>query len=428
MIMARLTSPEINRVGGIWQGMSGSPVYAGNGRLIGAVAYGLSLGPSRVAGLTPFETMDDYMGPAAIRIPVGQRAARVIASATDLTEEQAAGGFTQLPMPLGVSGVGSKRLQASRGRSWLPNDTYAAGSAGPPGVGPGVETIVAGGNLGAALSYGDITMAGVGTTTSVCGDRVVGFGHPMAFLGRTTEMLLPADAIYIQEDPTLAPFKVANLGLPVGTLTDDRTTAITGTLGPLPETTDISSRVTFGARSRTGRTHVSVPMAAPSAVFYQVLANNDRVIDGLMAGSELQTWTIKGHTAAGPWILNMAERYVSSDDITFEVPWEIADQVYFLGRLPGVTIDRVWVAGTVNEDTSVYSMGTVRQYQAGAWRPVSTSNPIRARAGQTLRLKVALNSASGSRNLWVALTVPKAAGESRGRLSLVGGYSIRGDN
>ena len=27
---------------GIWQGMSGSPVYAADGRLIGAVAYGLS--------------------------------------------------------------------------------------------------------------------------------------------------------------------------------------------------------------------------------------------------------------------------------------------------------------------------------------------------------------------------------------------------
>ncbi|MCB0907999.1 MAG: hypothetical protein KDB63_12880, partial [Nocardioidaceae bacterium] len=46
MVMVRLTSTEIDRVGGIWAGMSGSPVYADDGRLIGAVAYGLAWGPS----------------------------------------------------------------------------------------------------------------------------------------------------------------------------------------------------------------------------------------------------------------------------------------------------------------------------------------------------------------------------------------------
>ena len=50
MILVRLTSTEINRVGGIWSGMSGSPVYAADGRLIGAVSYGLAAGPSKVAG------------------------------------------------------------------------------------------------------------------------------------------------------------------------------------------------------------------------------------------------------------------------------------------------------------------------------------------------------------------------------------------
>ena len=50
MIMTRLSSPEIDRVGGIWEGMSGSPVYASDGRLIGAVAYGLALGPSPSPG------------------------------------------------------------------------------------------------------------------------------------------------------------------------------------------------------------------------------------------------------------------------------------------------------------------------------------------------------------------------------------------
>lgn len=51
MIIADLTSPDIDRVGSIWAGMSGSPVYAADGRLIGAVSYGLAWGPSPVAGI-----------------------------------------------------------------------------------------------------------------------------------------------------------------------------------------------------------------------------------------------------------------------------------------------------------------------------------------------------------------------------------------
>ncbi len=47
------------------------------------------------------------------------------------------------------------------------------------------------GNLVATMSTGDIVQAGLGTITSVCGDRVVGFGHPMNFVGKTTYLRLP---------------------------------------------------------------------------------------------------------------------------------------------------------------------------------------------------------------------------------------------
>ena len=64
MIVAELHSPAIDAAGGIWQGMSGSPVYAEDGRLIGAVAYGLAYGSSPVAGITPYEDMQGYLGAA----------------------------------------------------------------------------------------------------------------------------------------------------------------------------------------------------------------------------------------------------------------------------------------------------------------------------------------------------------------------------
>ncbi len=109
MIMVELESPALERAGGIWQGMSGSPVYV-DGQLLGAVAYGLSWGPSPIAGVTPFSEMDDYL--AARRAPgakqdveVDGKTARTIARRSDVSRSQAAQGFTALPVPMGVTGV-----------------------------------------------------------------------------------------------------------------------------------------------------------------------------------------------------------------------------------------------------------------------------------------------------------------------------------
>src|SRR5262245_28232537 len=63
MIIARMSGSEITDPAtgdiwrGIWAGMSGSPVYAPDGRLIGAVAYGLTYSPSDYAGITPAAEM-----------------------------------------------------------------------------------------------------------------------------------------------------------------------------------------------------------------------------------------------------------------------------------------------------------------------------------------------------------------------------------
>lgn len=46
----------IHNAGGIWAGISGSPVYLGN-RLLGSVSYSLTGAPSRIAGVTPAAAM-----------------------------------------------------------------------------------------------------------------------------------------------------------------------------------------------------------------------------------------------------------------------------------------------------------------------------------------------------------------------------------
>ncbi|MFC4785129.1 hypothetical protein ACT8ZV_11665 [Nocardioides sp. MAHUQ-72] len=433
MLMVRLSSDEINRVGGIWQGMSGSPVYDADGDLLGAVAYGLSWGPSPVAGVTPFEDMDDYLAaaPAAKRVAVDSATARMIARSTDVTRAQAADGFSQLPMPMGVSGVSDRHLAKAEKRvtkhEWLPRSTYRMGRAAAVGAptAAGPDTVVAGGNLAASLSYGDVTQAGVGTATSVCDGRVVGFGHPMAFLGTTSMSLHPADAIYVQEDSLGAPFKVANLGAPAGTISDDHLTGITGALGSLPATSDVSSSVSYHARSRDGASHVTVPQAMASTVFYQLVANHDRVVDGIIPGSELLSWQITGHDRDGSaFDLSVTDRFVSNYDITFDSAFELADFVYSLSTLPGVTIDDVTMDSEVVDDNSTWQVARLEQKVGGSWVKVGKGSPVVAEAGSTPRLRAVLKSDSDTRTVPVQVKLPAKAAGSQGRLQVIGGNDV----
>lgn len=406
--------------------MSGSPVYADDGRLIGAVAYGLSWGPSPIGGVTPFEDMDDYLAaaPAANRVTVDGKTARTIAEHSDVTQTQAREGFSQLRMPLGMSGVSSARLaQAARvDKPYAPKDVYSIGRADGAAAGP--ESIVAGGNLAASVSYGDVTLAGVGTATSVCAGRVVGFGHPLAFLGETTLSLHPANALFIQPESLGAPFKLANLGAPTGTITDDRLAGITGSFGDTPDAADITSTVSYDGRSRTGETHVTVPAFMADGVFGQFLSNHDRVLDGVVDGTEVQEWTITGTRADGsPFDLTYADRYTSSD-VTFGSVFELADLVYSLGIVPGVTIDSVTVDSDVDDETGAWEVSSMEQRRGGAWGKITRKNPAVAKAGKVLLARAVLTGPEGTTMVPVRFVVPKKAAGSKTVLNVSGGSDL----
>ena len=174
----------------------------------------------------------------------------------------------------------SRAAQEADGRSWFSGGAMVMGRAAAAPAGPTADDVEAGGNLAASLSYGDVALAGVGTATSVCDGEVVGFGHPLDFAGDDqTYGLHPAEAVYVQPDSLGAPFKVANLGDPVGTITDDHLTGITGTFGDVPDVITVQSDVTYGARQRLGTSYVSVPDALAEVAFYQNLGNHFTVVD-----------------------------------------------------------------------------------------------------------------------------------------------------
>jgi hypothetical protein len=426
MIMIDLDMDAFDQTGGVWQGMSGSPVYAADGRLIGAVAYGLSWGASPIAGITPFELMDDYLTetPAPVtRLDASQ--ARVVAKRAGITQQQAAQGFRELPMPLGVAGLSARRLAQAqdKGPDYLQKNTYVMGRADSGADAPGAETIIAGGNLAASASYGDITFAGVGTATSVCNGEVVGFGHPLFLEGTTTEGLHSADALYVQPDSLGSPFKVANIGPVLGTITEDRLTGISGPFGPAPEASTVTSTVTQGDKSRTGSTDVTVGAALPDVTFYQLLTNSDLVLGGSAEGTSLQGWTVTGDDNGTPFELSFTDRYTGGD-LIYDPIFQLADLTYALAYIDGVTVDDITADNTVTDEDDTFRLGIVQQKVGSQWTRVSGSTPVRVKPGGTVRLRLLLSGSAGKATIPVpAIKIPKKA-SGRAQLSVQGGNNF----
>jgi len=431
MIVAELHSPAIDAAGGIWQGMSGSPVYAEDGRLIGAVAYGLAFGSSPVAGITPYEDMQGYLGAAkaAPEVAVGSRMATRIAAETDVTRTEAAQGLRQLPMPMGVGGVdlarARKAVKASGGSELVTADSYRIGrSSGTAAA--GMAAVVAGGNVAAVLSHGDITLAGIGTATSVCGNRVVAFGHPLSFTGRARLGLAAADAVYVQEDPLGVPFKVANLGELGGTVTDDRLAGIAGTFGTSPTPAPVRSKVSYDGRSRTGTTQVLDASALGDVTLLAGLANHDRVVDGVIGGSETQSWTITGTRSGSPFRLRYADRYQAAGDVGSVGAFDLATVVATLSSVSNVKLTGVTNDVRVSDNGMRHRVVKIQQRTGGRWVDV-TGKTAKVRAGKTLVLRTQLLGSDGhTRSVFrEEIPIPKRLKGQTGVATVVGGNSFQ---
>ncbi|WP_122817506.1 hypothetical protein [Nocardioides pantholopis] len=433
MVMVDVDLPDVglgpaNQPTGIWQGMSGSPVYAADGRLVGAIAYGMSWGPSQIAGVTPFEAMDEHLAvpaPATVTVPkpVARRLARSGAPALAATPGPVQ--LSRLDPALSVAGVSAHRLarlQAAK-RPWASGTTRLAGRATQAAS---AASIVAGGNLATSAAYGDVTLGGVGTATSVCEGRVVGFGHPAFLLGATAMALQPAEAVYVQADTAGSPFKVANIGAPVGVITDDRRTGIAGTFGAAPAGLPVTSTVVHGARTRTGRTDVYVAEAAAETAYLQLLGNHDTVLDGDVVGSSLLTWQVAGTDAAGrPFRLGLTNRYAGIDGVD-EAAYGISDLVWALDQLDGVTIGSISSTSTISTQRSPLQVARLEQRRAGAWVRVTRAAPVRTRKGRTVRLRVVLQGGGVTRYVPADFKAPSPRYGRRVKVAVTGGTQLGG--
>ena len=442
MIMAELTSTQIDKTG-IWQGMSGSPVYAADGRLIGAVSYGLSTGPSPVAGITPAAAMQKLLGAAPTtaaarstlgqvrdngRVPISDKQAARVARESGLSARVVSPGFARLPMPMFVSGkVGrlnrAAKVLGMKGVRPFGGTTASAGSA--PSV------IVPGGNVAATVSYGDLTSGGIGTVTAVCGSQVLAFGHPMNWTGPSLLTMHGADAIYIQSDPTLAGFKVANLTAPAGAIAQDRFVGLLGDIGATPPTTTVSAHVaSVAGGSRDGVTRISVPNAMPEIAAFHLLADEDAVNDRIGAGSARVRWTVEGVREDGtPFEFTRVNDYASQFDLTFETIFESYEQLSRVlhNKFEDVTITDVSYRSMLDPDYKALRLATVERKVGGHWTALSRRSDLVARGGTTLHLRAVLHRVEGGARVVqpVDVRVPNVARRTFGFLQIAGGSSFR---
>ena len=440
MIMARLSSPALTEAGGVWAGMSGSPVYTADGRLIGAVAYGLAAS-SPVAGITPAADLDrlltadpdDPKAGARARVRPGAAAVRALRSA-GASEAQATRGFAQLPEPLSLSGAtsaGAKtlvaRLQRRTGQRVVTGGASASGTASP-------STVSGGSNVAAAVSYGDVTLSAVGTTTYTCGGRLVAFGHPMLDAGVTTMSAHAASAVYVQPDPVFGPFKVANVGGLVGVVDRDRTLGIRGRFGAAPRGTAVTSRLTrveTGA-ARSGRSTVVYDSLLPDAAALHALTNVDRVMGSSASkGTARIMVTINGSRARGrAFTVRHGDVLTAmSGDQPLDV--QAGEMVYsMLAALQGqsfedVTIDSVQVTGSVSSKASQWSRPKVEVKQGKTWG--SASGGVVAKPGATLWTRTTLTgyrAPSTRTTVKVGIVVPRSAAGRTAMLSITGGPDL----
>jgi hypothetical protein len=241
---------------GVVAGMSGSPVYI-DGKLAGALSlkFGVFV-KEPLGGVTPIEdilsipTDESPSSPKALAANSGADkldsavvTARVVSGA-DLPHYPVPTKWAQLAgvsgdaflepiaAPLVFSGFAPSTLRQYAG-DWTPYGMVAtAGGTAAPEIDD--AKVVPGDMVSMVLVQGDISMSAACTVTAVMEDRVYACGHPLFGLG-SSAMPLARGRTLTTLSSDFNSTKIVNAGGVIGTLTEDRLTAVMGRVGPSPK-------------------------------------------------------------------------------------------------------------------------------------------------------------------------------------------------
>ena len=415
LILARLEGGPLAETGVI-AGMSGSPVYI-DGRLVGAVSYSIGAFPKEpIAGITPIGEMIDATADSGARrtaaaspridLPITPEHLAAVVRALSAR----AGTFADRPVDVQAFGLpaasGSSMGALLRpiatplvmsGMDATTSDLLStmfrdAGfapvlSGGSSGDAPSSnEPLRPGDPIGVSLLGGDSEMGATGTITHIDGNRIYAFGHPFFSFGPTAFPMTRA-TVYTSLPSLMSSFKIATMGDVVGTMQQDRATAIAGTLGPGPAVVPVSvtlvpeGGVTLTFKYTVVNDQIFTPLLTYVAVF-NTLQNYERNFGAM-------TFTVKGRAS-----------FEKHDELSYEdiftgdnpIPAASAYVAGPITMLLANDIERVSLKGV---DLTI---ATAEESRAATIERVWLDD-VRPRAGRTVPLKVLTRSYRGAEKI-----------------------------
>ena len=297
MIMARTSGDFIEHVGGVLQGMSGSPIYV-DGRLIGALAAGLKdLSPytffiTPIEDMTPLWDMPDTKNQTRIQTVNIVEAVEARKKAEEKEKlrarEKAVGKMSRAEREAEwrdmIDALTGKKADDTKGTEETSEGTNEAPEENTPAQSETAEqgkteekayfftrgfnaaglryleknlpagttfiplgttgdsgkihtrydaTLEGGQPIGVAVVYGDFSIGATGTVTAVDGKKVVAFGHSFMHKGNVNYFMTDADVIGTIAGQSNG-VKIANIGSVIGRISQDRETGVAGMLGTFP--------------------------------------------------------------------------------------------------------------------------------------------------------------------------------------------------
>jgi hypothetical protein len=415
--------------------MSGSPVYI-DGRLIGAVSYALgSFSKEPIAGITPIEEMTTATDGVRRPVPVARldfpmsrqdlvaafsRALHGTPPFVDRPDDARLLGTT------GVAGFGSRELGAMlrpiatplvmagfdadvaetlsaafQNQGFVPT---GAGAGTRPGEMPFEGPLKPGDAVGVTFVSGDFLLGATGTVTHIDGDRVYAFGHPMYNLGPTAFPMTRA-YVYTLLPSLFSSSKLAITGEVIGTLLQDRPTAVSGRLGPgprlIPVTLDLESAHT---ERRTFRFDVVQDQLFTPLMTYSALLNTLLAYEREMGAA---TYEVSGRVIVdGQQPLTFANLFAGDAPGPSAASYIVSPLTALLGNMEApVDLSRIDL-----------TIKTEEQPRTATLERVWIDDP-RPRPGRTVPLKVLLKTYRGEDVLTtVPVTIPAHA---RGTVSFL---------
>ncbi len=285
LVLIEVSGEFIEQFGGVAAGMSGSPVYLplqGEDALLGAIGYTFPNSDFRLALVTPIEVMRRNQAFSTTKLsPFG-------------LERWPRSEAVAVRTPLLFSGLSARASESlAELFSGGPTEPFPVQAGGVSSAFDNDYVLEPGSAISVQMVRGDITIAAVGTVTTVENDKILAFGHPLLGQGAVSFALAPAYISYIVANKVV-PFKLANNGQRVlGNINQDRPYAVSGNLEQTPDFLPVALTINGPKGSETKRFELSnderyyAPLLAAAS-----LEALDENLEGRSGGSAELAWEI----------------------------------------------------------------------------------------------------------------------------------------